>query len=342
MSPADRQAAFFAILQSDPTAAVKTVQGLLRDGDFYRAGESSDSDGDPGKDTLAAYKRAAFKFTVGSAPPKLKPEPRPGQVAPPKPAAPGGRRQLKQPPMASDPVDLVAAGPISISRAGAEYIVDEETGGRPYWERHYSRPYWPEGASGVTIGVGFDLGYYASHEVRDAWGHRESVDEWELAALRSVVNIRGGAAEGIAAGLASKGVQITWADAVEVFYEYTLPQFGARAARALPGLERLHPHVRAILVSMIYNRGESMKPVDRYREKIAIRDLIKGAAGAIGDSPAGRRAEYVLYLQIAENLESMCRLWKPTFGVYARRKREAAGVRSIAAAIRETLQSQSA
>lgn len=319
----DRQQAFLAALREDLTVSIKALQGAMRVAGCYPKGEDDSSDGDPGKGTFAAFREAKARYAgVGKAmeanPPKLKPE-----------IAPASSRGLKHPPMAHTPVQLISAGPLNISREGALYIIEEETGGQAYWERHYSRPYWPEGMSGVTIGVGFDLGYYSSHEVRDAWGHLGSVDEWELAALREAVGIRGPGAKSVASKLAANNVQITWEDALAVFYEYTLPQFGARAARALPGVERLHPHVSAILVSMIYNRGESMKPISRYREKIAIRDLIAGAAAEVAANPVGRAA-CLLYHAIAANLAGMARLWPERSQNHGRRQREAAGVRSIA------------
>ena len=41
------------------------------------------------------------------------------------------------------------------------FIAREEVGGRGFYDAQCIRPTWPGGASGVTIGVGYDLGYQA-------------------------------------------------------------------------------------------------------------------------------------------------------------------------------------
>jgi hypothetical protein len=46
-----------------------------------------------------------------------------------------------------------------ISPAAFALIVKFESGDRPYYEKFLKRPSWPGGASGVTIGFGYDLGY---------------------------------------------------------------------------------------------------------------------------------------------------------------------------------------
>src|SRR3981081_336751 len=63
----------------------------------------------------------------------------------------------------ADRADLLAIPASEIaqmySERAYELIIDFEVGGRSEYERTYQRPEWPQGESGVTIGVGYDLGY---------------------------------------------------------------------------------------------------------------------------------------------------------------------------------------
>ena len=45
-----------------------------------------------------------------------------------------------------------------ISQAAIDLIVCEEVSGKEVYERNYRRPEWPGGSSGVTIGIGYDVG----------------------------------------------------------------------------------------------------------------------------------------------------------------------------------------
>ena len=45
-----------------------------------------------------------------------------------------------------------------ISQAAIDLIVREEVSGKEVYERNYRRPEWPGGSSGVTIGIGYDVG----------------------------------------------------------------------------------------------------------------------------------------------------------------------------------------
>lgn len=45
-------------------------------------------------------------------------------------------------------------------------VIGFEVTGQAYYEKHEARPTWPQGASGVTIGIGYDLGYNTPENVR--------------------------------------------------------------------------------------------------------------------------------------------------------------------------------
>ena len=86
---------------------------------------------------------------------------------------------------------------------------------------------------------------------------------------------------------------------------------------AFPNAGRLPGIVQGALLSLIFNRGTSMKEEDRRKEMRAIRDLLSG------EPPYDLRA-------VAAELRKMKRLWANTdvSGLVARREREARMVES--------------
>jgi len=176
-----------------------------------------------------------------------------------------------------------------------------------------SKPHWPGGQSGVTIGFGYDLGYVTVDQFESDWGGL--VKAVTLRRLKMAVALRALRARNRIGALSD--IRITRKAAEQVFGERTLPLYELRTAQAFPGIEALPEDARGALVSLVYNRGTSMvdsSPEDRRREMRAIR-----AAVAEGDL-AG----------IAAQLRSMKRLWegKGLDGLIARREEEAQLVES--------------
>jgi GH24 family phage-related lysozyme (muramidase) len=175
---------------------------------------------------------------------------------------------------------------------------------------------WPGGMSGITIGIGYDLGYVTVDQFESDWG--ELLATGARARLAGCVGLRGIRARNRAAGLGD--IRVSRARAEQVFAEKTLPAMVQRTERAFPGFERLPEDARGALVSLVYNRGASMvddSPQDRRREMRAIRDAV-----ARGD-----------LLAIAGQLRAMERLWEGRHldGLIARREAEARLVESCIA-----------
>lgn len=172
---------------------------------------------------------------------------------------------------------------------------------------------WPGGESGITIGIGYDLGYIAVDQFESDWGEYLGAPARER--LKAVVGLRGAKARNRASELS--GIRIKRKDAEEVFETRTIPRFEFLAAQAFPGFDALPPDPQGALVSLVYNRGTSMvdRPGDdRRREMRAIRDAVTR-----GD-----------LREIAKQLRSMKRLWqnKGLDGLIARREAEATLVES--------------
>ena len=72
-------------------------------------------------------------------------------------------------------VPTLPAGRALISKEAYDLIVQYECGGQVYYTSRLSNPTWPGGASGVTIGIGYDLGYNAVDQIRKDWAHLGSL-----------------------------------------------------------------------------------------------------------------------------------------------------------------------
>ena len=46
--------------------------------------------------------------------------------------------------------------------------------GEQAYTKKYRKPVWPKGQSGVTIGIGYDVGYASKPQLRADWGGANS------------------------------------------------------------------------------------------------------------------------------------------------------------------------
>jgi GH24 family phage-related lysozyme (muramidase) len=212
----------------------------------------------------------------------------------------------------------------SISKRATELIIEYETGGRAYYERHYkSRPVWPKASSGITIGCGYDLGYVSPAVFRSDWASLlGALSTAQRAALTACVGFHSGkhpAAKMQALLATVQDIKVPWETALTVFEQRTLPLFIAETAAALPNTDKLNGDCFGALVSLTFNRGASYAkphvpskdPLDRYREMRAIKALM-----------ARER-----FAQIPGEIRSMVRIWAGTAietGMRRRRTDEAA------------------
>lgn len=195
---------------------------------------------------------------------------------------------------------------MDISQAAFDLIVAEEVSSRRAYERLYRRTEWPGASSGVTIGIGYDVGYATPTRLRADWAGR--IPDAMIAALTPACGVTGAAARPLAARLKPK-VDIPWDAAIGVFAAVDVPRWTATVKQHLPNTELLSPHSLGALVSLAYNRGPSFaKAGDRTREMRAIRAHM--AAKTFAKIPAEFRA--------------MRRLWPALKGLRDRREREAA------------------
>jgi hypothetical protein len=193
---------------------------------------------------------------------------------------------------------------MNITKEGSLFIIQEETGGKSYYEKVYKGSFiWPGGASGPTALVGIDIGYYSVTEVNDIFKPLTSPDELKL--IQAGRGKKGDEAKEYVAKL--KNISFTWDEAIQVFELFTLPKFTKLTERVFPGVNDLAPDAQAAILSLVFNRGASIKGPTR-TEMAEIKRLIPSKD----------------YEAISTQIKSMKRLWSKGSGLLGRRDKEAA------------------
>ena len=193
-----------------------------------------------------------------------------------------------------------------LSYRAIELILEFEVGGgQEYYEKLLQRPIWPEGRSGITIGIGYDIGYNSVEVFNQDW---QKLGDVERKRLSDCCGLTGEVAKQRLASV--RDIIIAWELAWEVFNVVTVPKFYNLTKKAFPGFEELPADVQGGLVSLVFNRGTSMEG-NRRREMRAIRDLVpnKDVKG------------------IVDQIQQMKRIWVGTSiarGMNRRRDAEAA------------------
>jgi hypothetical protein len=178
-------------------------------------------------------------------------------------------------------------------------------------------PYWPGGISGVTLGIGWDLGYHSRADFRRVW---MALGATRLEKLEAAAGKKGAAALAVIAQLKSMTVpadisrQVLLNSLHEYYYPFVTEHF--------PGLKVLPAEAQVVLISLVFNRGVSMghepdwrlaKEVDKRWEFRELRQDVKE-----GDM-------FAIYV----HLGTMKRLWEESGsrGLRIRRRDEQALIR---------------
>jgi hypothetical protein len=155
-----------------------------------------------------------------------------------------------------------------ISDDAIKLIVAFEVTGKERYERLYCQPVWPRGKSGVTIGIGYDVGYTTK-----AWFHEDwsgILTEEELSIMDKACGVHGEPASELIFGLSS--IHVDWDAAYKQFTTTSLPRFTAETLAVLPNADKLPADCLGVLVSLVYNRGASFKFIgDKYVEMRSIK-----------------------------------------------------------------------
>ncbi len=175
-----------------------------------------------------------------------------------------------------NPNDVIkSALPISVK--STDLIVEFEVGGGgSVYEKYYARPIvpaWQTTSSGVTVGIGVDVGHMTKAQVKEAMDGILPDKQIEL--LQSVAGLKGKQAYYEGLPKVKHNVYVSYAQAKEIFNRYTLPKFTKLTKDAFVLAEdRLHPHSNGALTSLVYNRGASMSSSSSRLEMRQIRSDI--------------------------------------------------------------------
>jgi GH24 family phage-related lysozyme (muramidase) len=188
-------------------------------------------------------------------------------------------------------------------------IINFESGGEFYYNKFLKKMTYPGGASGVTMGIGADLGYMSIDEFNLYFSKYFTKDE--NIKLKSVINLKGESAKKAIKKL--NGIELSWEDASEAFVEWTLPKFWRLTNILWKGIDQLCENAQIGLVSLVFNRGISTKGSSRI-EMLNIKPLVLKKD----------------YKGIAKEIRKMKRLWenKNMDGLLKRREEEAKMVES--------------
>lgn len=157
-----------------------------------------------------------------------------------------------------------------LNKKSLDLILEFEVGGgENYYNKFLKNPAWPGEQSGVTIGVGYDLGYVNKTEFTNDW---KELPQKDFDRLYKVVGIKGVAAKDLIRGL--KDISIPWDLALKVFNNKTVTKFYNLTRQTFPNFDNLPEDAKGGLVSLVFNRGSALEG-DRRREMKLIRDGMK-------------------------------------------------------------------
>ena len=181
----------------------------------------------------------------------------------------------------------------------------EVGGGKAYYDKFLSKPTWPGGASGMTLGIGVDCGYYTPTELEKIFSF---LPKKQLEIVKGASGKTGQAGKEYTNQHKNDGIVVTWDQALDIFNKLIWTKFAKLAEKAFPGLDQLCDNAYGALVSLVFNRGSSL----------------------IGDSRLEMRNIRVLvpkkdYKGIANELRKMKGIWqgKGLDGLLERREAEA-------------------
>lgn len=161
---------------------------------------------------------------------------------------------------------------LTISDKAIEFIIKEENSDEAYYTKLCTGFEWPGGASGPTVGIGYDCGYCRVQEIKDDWD--ELIPDEMINVLVLASGITGERAHGFVQHYRHH-VNIPWNVAVQQFVQREVPKWVTRVTNVLPNCDKLSPDSLGALVSLAYNRGPSFRAVgDRCVEMRGIYDCM--------------------------------------------------------------------
>lgn len=195
---------------------------------------------------------------------------------------------------------------IKLSPEGLQLILDWEVGGgEKYYNKFCARPDVPGGKdteSGITIGIGWDIGAHLHAELYIDW--EDFVAPQDLAKLLTAVGLKGDAAKRVLPQM--QPVAIPWDKALDQFQRFTVPSYWLMTSHTFPGIDNAPQCVREAVLCLVFNRGPSLDGPRRVEMRFIAIDIAHSA-----------------WSRIPSELRNMKRLWPDTESLRNRREAEA-------------------
>ena len=124
-------------------------------------------------------------------------------------------------------------------------VIEFEVTSEAVYRKKYEKPIAPAGQSGITIGIGYDLGHNDQAGVRRDLAEQVLHDDIEV--LIKACGIKGDAARQRLAEF--RNVRVTWEAAREIYRRATVPRFARDVLRTFPNAVELKGHCFGALLS---------------------------------------------------------------------------------------------
>jgi GH24 family phage-related lysozyme (muramidase) len=166
-------------------------------------------------------------------------------------------------------------------------------------------PIWPGGDSGITIGIGYDIGYVSARTFKNDW--KDLLPQATISSLESAAGKKAMAAKVLLSNY--ENLEVPWDKAERQFAAF-LPFVIGETETAFPNARNFKSgDCRGALTSLVYNRGSLVNSSDRRVEMLNIKNFM-----------ASRQ-----YEKIPAEIRHMKRLWQNSGlpGLIERRELEA-------------------
>lgn len=192
----------------------------------------------------------------------------------------------------------------------ANFIAGFEISSPAYYRKALQAPIWPGGASGLTIGVGYDLRHATAESFRKTWNGHLAQEVLDRLAVYCEMAEQDETKRKLAVD-ALHDIVVPLDAALAVYRDIMMPKYTLWTERCFENTSELHDISMGALVSVVFNRGDDLGPSDKRKEMRNIATLMKARD----------------FAAIPAEIRAMKRLWegKPKLrGLLVRRDKEAA------------------
>jgi hypothetical protein len=155
-------------------------------------------------------------------------------------------------------------------QAVKDLIIEPEVSSEAVYNQRFTAPIWPGGTSGITIGLGYDIGHQNQLQVqKDLAGLCSPAEIERISKYCGVIGIK---CKQYLYDL--RTFHFSWDKACKLFYYTSIKRYARMAANCYDELETLHPYEQTAIVGLVYNRGVSLKG-DRRKEMVQLVHAIK-------------------------------------------------------------------